>query len=238
MGEHSGCYDHVGRYLASKGCDVLAFDLRGHGQSGGQRGHVDHFNQFLDDVEDLVVERRQLGLRVVMVAHSLGGLIASAYVVSGRPKPDLLVLSAPALGANPPAWQRIAAPILNRVSPNKVVPLKIEPSRLTGDAEKQKEYFDDPLRLSGVTGRFGYEVFAAIRSTSVAIDRITMPTYVLHGDIDKVVPIRFTRPLSALPNVEFRTWPGLRHECFNEVERNDVIGEMASWIGSKLDPNA
>lgn len=238
MGEHSGRYDHVGRHLASQGHDVLAFDLRGHGQSGGPRGHIDSFTQFLDDVEDLVVERRQLGLPVVIVAHSLGGLIVSHYLVRGRTNPDLLVLSAPALGADPPRWQRVGAPILNLVAPGKTVPLKIRAERLTHDVRQQQAYVDDPLRLDGVTGRFGHEVFSAIRSTSAAIDRITVPTYVLHGDSDEVVPIKYTRPLAALPNVEYRTWAGLRHECFNEIGQEAVIGEMAAWIQQMVAANS
>ena len=60
--------------------------------------------------------------------------------------------------------------------------------------------------------------------------RITLPTYVLHGGDDTLVPPRASRPLAELPNVTYRLWPGLRHECFNEIERFDVLGELVAWL--------
>lgn len=234
IGEHSGRYDHVGRFLAARGHDVLAFDNRGHGQSGGRRGHVDHFGQFLDDVEDHVLERRQLGLPVVLIGHSLGGLISATYVVEGRPAPDLLVLSAPALKAQIPAWQRRLAPVLARVWPTVFVPGGIDGALLSRDPEVQRAYLSDPLRVAGSTAGLGQQIFAAMETTTANLARITLPTYVLHGSEDNLVPLAASRPLEGRPNVTYRRWEGLRHECFNEPNRDEVLGEMADWIEDRL----
>jgi len=110
ISEHSGRYEAVGQQLAEAGFHVVAYDHRGHGQSGGRRTYVDSFDELLDDLEDHLSEVRQLGLPVVVLGHSMGGLIATAYAVSSRPQPHYLVLSAPALGAEVPSWQRVAAP--------------------------------------------------------------------------------------------------------------------------------
>ena len=234
IGEHSGRYDHVGRFLAARGHDVLAFDNRGHGQSGGRRGHVDHFGQFLDDVEDHVLERRQLGLPVVLIGHSLGGLISATYVVEGRPAPDLLVLSAPALKAQIPAWQRRLAPVLARVWPTVFVPGGIDGALLSRDPEVQRAYLSDPLRVAGSTAGLGQQIFAAMETTTANLARITLPTYVLHGSEDNLVPLAASQPLEGRPNVTYRRWEGLRHECFNEPNRDEVLGEMADWIEDRL----
>jgi alpha-beta hydrolase superfamily lysophospholipase len=234
IAEHSGRYEHVGRYLAERGFDVLAFDSRGHGQSGGRRGHVEHFTDHLDDVEDLIVERRQLGAPVVLIGHSLGGLISASYMVSGRPQPDLLVLSAPALDADLPRWQRLAAKALARIAPRLFVKTRVDPSILTRNEEVQAAYLADPLRVGGSTARLGQESFAAMAETSASIDRITVPTYVLHGGDDRLVPPSASRPLADLPNVTYRLWPGLRHECFNEPERDDVLAEVVDWLDTQV----
>lgn len=234
IGEHSGRYDHVGRFLAARGHDVLAFDNRGHGQSGGRRGHVDRFGQFLDDVEDHVLERRQLGLPVVLVGHSLGGLISATYVVEGRPAPDLLVLSAPALKAQVPAWQRRLAPVLARVWPTVFVPGGIDGALLSRDPEVQRAYLSDPLRVAGSTAGLGQQIFAAMETTTANLARITLPTYVLHGSEDHLVPLAASQPLEGRPNVTYRRWEGLRHECFNEPNRDEVLGEMADWMEDRL----
>ncbi len=234
IGEHSGRYDHVGRFLAERGHDVLAFDNRGHGQSGGRRGHVDHFRLFLDDVEDHVLERRQLGLPVVLIGHSLGGLISATYVVEGRPAPDLLVLSAPALKAQVPGWQRRLAPVLARVWPTAFVPSGIDGAVLSRDPEVQRAYLSDPLRVAGSTARLGQQIFATMESTTADLARITLPTYVLHGSEDTLVPLAASQPLEGRPNVTYRRWEGLRHECLNEPDRGEVLGEMAAWLEGRL----
>lgn len=235
IGEHSGRYLHVGSFLAGQGYDVMAFDNRGFGQSGGRRAYVDSFSQYLDDVEDLIAERRELGVPVVLLGHSLGGLIVSTYLVRGRPVPDLTVLSAPALTADVPAWQRMGAPVLGRLTPKLFLPDKSDGSLLSRDVEVQRGFVDDPLVIQGATAGLGLAVFAAMERTSARIDRIEMPTYVLHGQDDELVPPAASAGLGELPNVTRRLWDGLRHECFNEPEQDEVMVEMAAWIDAQLE---
>lgn len=234
IGEHSGRYDHVGRFLAERGHDVLAFDSRGHGQSGGRRGHVDRFTELLDDVEDLIVERRQLGAPVVLFGHSLGGLISTAYLLAGRPKPDFLVLSAPAISARIPRWQRLLAPPLSRIAPRLFIRVDLDPKLISHDPQVQDDYRNDPLRVAGSTARFGGEILTTMAATGNALDRITVPTYVFHGDEDELVPASVSRPLAALPNVTYQLWPGLRHECLNEPSHLDVLEEIEDWLEAEL----
>ncbi|MFV0259883.1 MAG: lysophospholipase [Acidimicrobiales bacterium] len=234
LGEHSARYGHLAGYLGERGLDVLSFDNRGHGQSGGRRGHVDSFAEFVDDVEDLVIERRQLGLPVILLGHSLGGLIAATAVVEGRARPDLLVLSSPALGMCGSRWQRWAAPVLGRLAPRLRVPSRSDGTQVSRDPAVQAAYAADPLRLRGVSAGLGREIFAAMMSTSAQLDRITVPTYVLHGSEDEIVAPEASRRLDALPNVTYRLWPGLRHECFNEPERDQVAAALIRWIDEQL----
>lgn len=234
IGEHSGRYLHVGDTLAAAGFDVLMADNRGFGQTGTTRGHVDRFSQFLDDIEDLLAERRTLGVPVILLGHSLGGLMVARYLVSGRPPPDLAVLSAPAIDAVVPRWQRIAAPILSRVKPSWFVPSELDAAALTRDPEVQAAYTDDPLRVGGATARLGHEVFMAMDHTQQSLDRIRTPTYVLHGAEDTIVPPEASSPIGELDVVTRREWPGLRHECLNEPEWPEVLGEIVDWIEAQL----
>lgn len=234
IGEHSGRYEHVGAQLASRGYDTLAFDNRGYGQSGGRRAFVKHFSQFADDVEDLLAERRSLGVPVVLMGHSLGGLISADYLVSDQPQPDLAVLSAPALSAEVPAWQRIAAPALGRLVPKLFISQKISGSLLSRDPEVAWAYENDPLVIKGATAGLGFEIFHAMERAMAGIERISVPTYVLHGGDDRLVPPAASEPLEALPNVTRKVWPGLLHESMNEPEQVEVIGAIADWLDSQL----
>lgn len=235
IGEHSGRYEHVGGFLAARGFDVLGFDNRGFGQSGGRRAFVNSFDEYLDDVEDLMANRRELGVPVVLLGHSLGGLIGATYLASSRPAPDLGVLSAPALAAIIPRWRRVLAPILSRIAPKLFLKSKIEGELLSRDTEVQDKYLTDPLVIAGSTAGLGAAILRTMTDTTDRVAAITVPTYVLHGAEDRLVPPSASAPLAALSNVTYRLWDGLRHECFNEPEQVEVMTAMAEWLETKLE---
>ena len=234
IGEHSGRYQHVGQFFAGQGYDVASFDNRGFGRSGGERGHVDSFDQFLDDIEERLAERRSLGVPVVLFGHSLGGLMAADYLVGDRPQPDLAVLSSPALAAEVPRWQRVAAPVLGRLRPRMFFPSEIDGDGLSRDPEVGVAYAADPLLVAGGTAGLGHETFQAMARVNERLARLRIPTYVLHGDADPVVPVMASEPLGHLDGVTRRVWPGLLHECLNEPEQNEVMGEIDRWLAARL----
>jgi alpha-beta hydrolase superfamily lysophospholipase len=234
IGEHSGRYIHVGDHLAAHGYDVLAYDKLGFGQSEGRRAHVDSFDDYLDDVQALIAERRSLGLPVVLFGHSLGGLVSTTYLVSERPHPDFAILSAPALEAEVERWKRIAAPLMGRVAPTLFIPNKIDGVLLSRDVAVQQAYVDDPLVVAGATAALGRAIFATMESTSARIDRISVPTYVFHGGDDELVRPAASAPLEAHPHVTYRLWDGLRHETMNEPEQVTVLAAITDWLDAQI----
>jgi len=235
IGEHSGRYEHVGAGFAAAGVDVVAFDQRGFGRSGGKRAHVKSFDEFLADIEPLLVARRELDVPVILMGHSLGGLISATYLVGDRHGPDLAILSAPALAAELPSWQRVAAPLLGTIAPGLKIPADFDGSVLSRDEAVQVAYETDPLRVPASTARLGRETLGAMKSTNTDLHRLSLPTYVLHGSDDALVPPSASEPLALLPNVTRRVWEGLRHECLNEPEQDDVIAEIVVWLNGQLD---
>ncbi len=234
IAEHSGRYEHVGAWFNDHDIDALSFDLRGHGQSGGKSGHIDSFDDFLDDVQELLEERRLLGVPVILMGHSLGGLIVSTYLVQGRPEPDLAVLSAPALAAEVPGWQRSLAKVMGSVAPKLSIPNDFDGSRLSRDEAVGIAYRDDPLRTRSASARLGREVFGAMTTTGARLHRITVPTYVLHGTDDPLVPASASAGFADLPNATRVLHEGLRHECLNEPEQDEVLAGITTWIDAQL----
>jgi acylglycerol lipase len=234
ISEHSGRYEHVGRFLADRGFEVVAIDLRGFGQSGGRRAYVSSFDDYSDDVEDQMAEVRALGVPVVLLGHSMGGLIALSYALSARPAPDLLVLSAPALGANVPAPLRMLTPVLARLAPHLDVPSPIRGEMLATDPAVAEAYLADPLVVRTVTPSLGHALLRQVRWANENLARLTIPTLVLHGADDQLVPARSTRPLADLAVVTRRTYPALRHEIFNEPARVAILQELTDWLAAQL----
>jgi len=233
LGEHSGRYEHVGNQLAGAGIDTTAYDQRGNGGSGGRRGHVDHWSQLHDDLGERVaaVRRGAAGRPVVLYGHSTGGLVVAGYVLSDRPKPDLVVLASPALDSTLPGWKKAVARILSRVAPGTALPNDIDPSTLSRDATVGEKAVADPASATVTTVRFGAEAMREQdRIRREASAGFGVPTLVLHGMDDGLVPAAASEVLDGAPGVERRTYPGLRHELHNEPEGAAIIDEVIAWI--------
>ncbi|MBI2762716.1 MAG: lysophospholipase [Chloroflexi bacterium] len=236
LGEHSGRYEEVGARLAAAGLETFAWDQRGYGASGGERAWADNWSRLHDDLQDRLAATRAAvpGRPVVVFGHSLGGLIALGYCVSARPLPDLLVLSAPGIDDSLASWKRIAAPVVARVAPRLRIADGINSSMRSRDADTQKAVDADPLMQTTSTTHFGALIFAEQPRVRAEATRLSIPTLVIHGEDDSIVPVAATEFLGNLPGVTRKVYPGVRHELHNEPEGPSVLGDVIAWIEGQL----
>ena len=236
LGEHTGRYEAVGQWLAAAGIEVHAHDQHGFGGSGGRRGDVPSWSVFHDDVEDRLASVRSVarGGPVALYGHSLGGLVALGYVLTGRPAPDLLVLSSPALGDALPAWKHRLAPVLARIVPGLRLPNAVTGDVVSRDPAVAAAYLADAANVHQSTVRLGAEGFAEQARVAASLDGLRVPTYVFHGLADRLVPARASEPLEGRSGVTRVVHPGLRHETHNEPEGRDVIAAMIAWLRSQV----
>lgn len=234
IAEHSGRYEAVGSQLAEAGIGVVAIDQRGHGTTEGTKGYVESFDGFLDDVEDQLTEMRAFDVPLVLIGHSMGGLVSTAYAISDRPRPDLLVLSGPALGTDFPGWQQTFVSKLAQLSPKLFLGPPFDTAVLSRDPAVGEAYNADPLVKPGGSTNLLTGLFETMHATAARVDELSMPTLCLHGGDDELVPTIGSAVLEGVAGVERRVLPGLRHEIFNEPEGPDVVGSVIDWIDSQL----
>ena len=236
LAEHCGRYEHVGARLADAGIDTHAFDLRGFGGSGGARASVDRWSQLHDDLEERLVGVRSIAPArpLVLFGHSLGGLISLGYVLDGRARPDLLVLSAPAIGAKVPIWQRLLVSTLRRVAPGRLLSNRLDVTTLSTDEAVCDTYLVDPFNQHRSTVRFAHAAFGEQRRVAASIDRLSIPTLVVHGGDDRLVPTETSARLEGRPGVTRRVYPGVRHELHNEPAGPRVIADEVAWIRDQV----
>lgn len=233
--EHSGRYEHVGRYLADRGIGVVGFDQRGFGQSGGRRGWIAHFDDFLDDVEDHLLQVRGVGVPVVLLGHSMGGLLVADYAVSDRPQPDAYVVSGAPLSSLAPdpvldRLARLAAPLLGSLRTSSRLPSSV----LSRDQAVGEAYDADPLVDPLATIDLWAAMLDAIDHTRADLDRIRRPMLAMAGEADELVPPASTRLLQGRQGVDTVFYPGHRHEIFNELDWEDVLADVVEWLGKRL----
>ena len=237
LGEHSGRYEDVGDQFAAAGFEGFAWDHRGFGASGGERAWVDSWSRFHDDVEDRLAAVRAAmpGRPVVLYGHSMGGLIALGYATSGRPLPDLLVLSAPGIDDSLAGWKHALGPILGRIAPHLRVSNGIAPEMLSGSSDRQRQAREDPLMLDTSTTRFGALAFAEQARVRAAAHRLSTPTLVIHGEADPIVPVSASGPLAEISGVTRRTYADVRHELHNELEGPAIVADVIAWLNAQLE---
>ncbi len=236
INEHSGRYEHVGDRMAAAGLDVWAYDQRGNGESGGRRGYVDRWSQYHDDLAARLgaVRETSAGRPVVIYGHSLGGLVVAGYLLTDRPKPDVAVLSSPALDATTPLWQKGIAHVLGRLMPTFAIKNDFDGSALSRDPNVGARYEADPLRTRVTLAGFGRAALTEQARVRAGAPRgFGVPTLVIHGTDDSIVPVEATAGLQGAPDVDRRTYPGLRHELHNEPEGPEIIDDVIAWLRTR-----
>lgn len=233
IAEHSGRYERTGDILADNGLLVRSFDLRGAGGSGGERWDIEDWSLYHDQIERHMTWARSKGVPVVLMGHSMGGNLALGYLLSGRPAPDMMVLSAPALDGGA-AWQKALAGIAAKVVPTLVMPNGVKGGQLSRDPSVGEAYFADPLVHPRSSTRLGAAFFTAMEEVKAHIDDIAIPTLVLHGGSDVIVPPQSTAILGEVAGVERRLLPGLRHEILNEPEGPEVVASIIEWVEARV----
>jgi alpha-beta hydrolase superfamily lysophospholipase len=233
LAEHSGRYERTGDLLAAAGFRVRAFDLIGAGASGGRRWDIDDWTRYHEQIEGHVGFAHEMGQPVVLLGHSMGGNLVLGYLMADRLKPHLAVVTAPALGGGA-AWQRSLAPVFARLAPTASLSNNLKPEQLSRDPAVGEAYFADPLVIRTSTPRLGAALFAAMDQVRAGAAAIDVPTLVLHGGSDTIVPPQSTVALGELTGFERRLYPSLRHEILNEPEGPQVIADIVDWVSARI----
>ena len=240
--EHSGRYEAFAGWFAACGCAVYAYDHQGHGRSTGPRNFVASFADYLDDLGRFleVVVREDPGLDVVLVGHSMGGLITAAF--TRERKPDVLgvVLSGPALALS----QALSGPRLwflkriRQVAPRLLTGAGLPTDGLSRDPEVQRLYEEDPLVDARMTPALALAMLEASERTAAGGAEVEVPILLLHGADDPLCSPTGSEaffaslPAGSSPPSALKIYPGLLHEIFNEPERKDVFADLLAWVRS------
>lgn len=239
--EHCGRYREVAHVLVDAGWAVMTYDVRGHGQSPGDRGFIERFDIYLDDLSHMIEAARALAPQkpFVLLGHSHGSLIVLRALTGERP-PDatMAIVSSPYLAINPkhsvPGWQKALARVASRIAPKLKQPNNIVASQLTSDPAKQAEHAADTMNFATATPRWFVESSAAQSFVADHADRIKIPTTWLVGGADPLTdPARSRAVANKVKGATYHDLVGMKHEVFNELERGKVFDELVRAL-----PNA
>ena len=240
LGEHLGRYQHVAEALNAAGYALVAFDLPGHGQSGGTRGHF-AFKDVLRDIDCLLEEaaRRYPGKPQFLYGHSLGGSLALYYTLKRQPAIQGVISTSPGLAPGTPvsAPKMFVAKIMARIAPAFTIPNGLDTGNLSRDPNIARIYGSDPLVHARISARLGLDLINQGQWVLDNAKSFPLPLLLVQGSSDTLVSSKATQKFAETAprdKVTYKVWEGFYHETHNEPEKLQVLKYMIDWLNTKL----
>ncbi len=236
LGEHAGRYQHVARAMTEAGYAVLGLDLRGHGFSGGQRGHAPSMEAYMKDMDQLMEQARSKyrSLPIFLYGHSLGGILVLDYGILRRPAIQGAIVTAPALRSEleEQPIKVMLAKILGALWPTLSLSTGLKPERISHDREVVQAYMKDPLVHDKATLGWGRLMILNNRWTLEHIEEFPLPLLLMQGKEDMLAyPSGSLEVAAGLKDrCKLVMWEGMYHEIHNEPGKEKVIRTMLDWM--------
>jgi alpha-beta hydrolase superfamily lysophospholipase len=240
LGEHSGRYGNVIERVVPNGFSVWAPDHRGHGRSGGRRGHVLNFAQYLSDLRltvELVKKDMPGGMPCFLLGHSMGGLIALYFAQRHPEHIDGVVASSPGLGLaiEIPPLKKVLGSFMSYVWPGLTMGNELDATKISRDSNVVSAYEDDPLVHGRISVRLFTEFLAAMESVNQQASTLNVPVlmqvagddYLVRADSSK----QFFEKLT-LQDKTLHVYDGMYHEIYNspEDQKKKVLDDLEAWL--------
>ena len=240
LGDHSGLYPHVAEFFPQRRIGVYAFDLRGNGQSPGQRAYIRSWEEYRSDLHYFLrlVRRWQPDRPLFLLGNSLGGLIVLDYALHHPTGLAGVIAAAPPLGklGVPPVLMALGR-VLSRVIPRFSLHVGMDLSGLARDPGVVEAVLADPFFHRRGTARLSTEVTAAIERVQSRAGDWSVPLLIVHGSDDRMVPPDGSRAFFSrlsYPDRQFLEYPGAYHGLFADYEWQRALSDVGQWLESHL----
>jgi alpha-beta hydrolase superfamily lysophospholipase len=244
-GEHIGRYDWVARELSRAGWLVHGIDFRGHGRSSGRRGYIERFDDYFGDLGALLERARGGPGPLYLLGHSMGGLVATLFVLRYPDAVAGLVLSSPffALKLEVPRLKVLAGRWASGIWPTLTMPTGLRGSDVARDPELAALYETDPLNNKNATVRWFTEARAAQEEVLARAGELTLPCLFLQGGADRVADPARTEEIFRRTSARDKTlhlYADHFHEVFNDLpaERARIVADLVAWLNARVSAKA
>lgn len=241
MGEHSLRYEHVAGFLNSKGLAVLTFDLRGHGRSGGKRGHIPAIEGFYNEIGKIVAEAeiRFPEIPLFLYGHSMGGGLVLGYSLRRHPQISGVIATSPwiQLAFQPSAFMVALGRLTRSLIPGLSQPSGLKAEHLSHDPAVVKAYLADPLVHDRITSATGIGMLELGNWLNTYAGEFPFPLLLVHGVDDQITSAKATAALAEriTGDVTVKLWQDGYHEMHNEPNKQEVLDFIGNWVEKHLE---
>ena len=239
VNSHGGQYLWTAEQFLASGFAVYALDLRGRGKSEGARFFVEDVADYVSDLAGLIrlAKSREPGLPVFLLGHSAGGVVSCVYTLENQSELAGLICESFAFQVPAPGFALAAIKGLSHVAPHLPV-LKLKNEDFTRDPAELAALNSDPLIAHEIQP--ASTVAALVRADErlrEEFPQITLPVLIMHGTADKATVCQgsqFFYDTAGSKDKTLRLYKDHFHDLLNDVGKEEVIGEIRSWIEARL----
>ena len=236
LGEHAGRYNHLAYVLQQEGYRVHAYDHYGHGLSDGARGNVLHKNQLVEDLKR-VAESVKKDLPLVMVGHSMGGLVVQRLLSQYPELASAAVLSSPALAVHTKLVDKLMLAVIPKWFPHLCVDNQLNTAWLARDAQVVREYKHDHLVHRKISALLGSWIVEQGHEALSQAAQWHTPSLLLYAGQDMLVDPKGSQQFAMAANnhvLQAHCFNVMYHEIFNDPEKGAVFQKMTDWLNAKF----
>ncbi|MBC5796353.1 lysophospholipase [Sphaerospermopsis sp. LEGE 00249] len=243
LGGHSGLYKNIIEHLLPQQYAVYGLDLRGHGQSPGQRGYINTWSEFRDDVRTFLkmMQQQQPECPIFLFGHSMGGMIVLEYALRHPEEISALqgvIAVAPSIGEVGVSPVRVLlGKMLSRLWPRFSLNTGLDITAGSRDPKIVATYTQDPLRHTRATARFSTEFFTTLAWINAHAEEWKAPLLILHGGADRVVfpegsEIFYQRV--TYPDKLRIEYSGAYHDLHCDLNYREFLSDLSNWMEQHL----
>lgn len=239
VNSHGGQYGWAAEQLVAQGFSVFAIDLRGRGQSEGERFYVEDIADYVNDVDGAVkiAKSRNPGLPVFLLGHSAGGVVSSVYTLENQSELAGFICESFAFQVPAPGFALAAIKGLSHIAPRLPV-LKLKNEDFSRDPKAVEALNNDPLTAHEVQPAL--TVAALVRADErlrEEFPKITLPVLIMHGTADKATVCHgsefFFETVGSMDKT-LNLYEGHYHDLLNDYGKEGVIADITGWIDKRL----
>jgi alpha-beta hydrolase superfamily lysophospholipase len=242
FGEHSGRYEHVGKFFNEHGISVAAFDLRGHGESEGKRGHAPNLESYQNDISvfSYIVKAAAKKAPVFLYGHSMGGNLVLYYLINRDPTIFKgIITTGPwiRLAFEPKPYMITLGKLMRKIYPSFTQPSGLVEEHVSKDPEVVKDYINDPLNHSSITASAGMGLTESAAFLNKFKGLVTISALIMHGSEDlftsQPASEEFAKRVKC-GDMTYKKWEGMYHEVHNEPDKLTVLKYIVDWIDDRI----
>ncbi|MEK6563516.1 MAG: lysophospholipase [Candidatus Omnitrophota bacterium] len=238
LGAHTGRWEFLGDFFQKNNISSYALELKGFGQTQGERGDIDSLNTYFQDMRSLsdIIKRENPGKDIFLLGESMGALICFLYAALEPQAFSGLICISPAFANKLPfsLWTYLNIGLALIFNPKRYFPVPIAPEMCTRDLEYQKIIEADPLDKHTATARLYWNILKAQKKVGSLGDKINIPFLVLTAGEDRVVDSLAAREIFnslRIKDKKLINYPAMRHALSIESGREKIFGDILGWIG-------